>query len=83
MPIAQELIQRIVSGQADANVLFSELCGLLRQLGFNERIRGSHHIFRRPGTREKINLQPDGSDAKAYQVRQVRKILVKYGITNV
>ncbi len=73
----------MVAGSADANIRFSELCTLLRQLGFDERIRGSHHIFRRPGTREKVNLQPYGSNAKAYQVRQVRKILVKYGITNV
>lgn len=69
MPTPSDLIQRIISGQADANIRFSELCTLLRQLGFDERIRGSHHVFRRPGTREKINLQPDGSNAKAYQVR--------------
>jgi len=47
-------------------------------LGFVERIRGSHHIFRRPGIDELINIQRDGSNAKPYQVRQIRAVLVKY-----
>jgi len=51
---------------------------LLSQLGFEERVRGSHHIFRKPGIHEKINLQVDGSKAKPYQVRQVRVVLIKY-----
>ena len=40
--------------------------------------RGSHHIFRKEGVEEMITLQSDGSKAKAYQVRQVRNILVRY-----
>jgi len=51
---------------------------LLKKLGFEERIRGSHHIFRKEGIVEKINLQRDGSKAKVYQVRQVRNIILKY-----
>jgi len=52
---------------------------LLLDLGFNERIKGSHHIFYRNDVIEIINLQPlpDGK-AKSYQVKQVRNILVKY-----
>lgn len=42
------------------------------------RISGSHHIFTRPGILERINLQREGSKAKPYQVRQVRKILAEY-----
>ena len=57
---------------------FDDLCELLRRLGFEERIRGSHHIFRKEGIEEKINLQQDNSKAKPYQVRQVRTVLVKY-----
>jgi len=41
-------------------------------------IKGSHHIFSREGIDEIINLQPDGSKAKAYQVKQIRDIMVKY-----
>ena len=39
---------------------------------------GSHHIFTKPGIVERINLQREGSKAKPYQVRQVRKILAQY-----
>jgi len=53
---------------------------LLRWLGFEERTRGSHHIFRRSGVRELINLQREGSKAKVYQVRQVRQVILRYGL---
>jgi hypothetical protein len=58
--------------------LFEGLCGLLRSLNFSERIRSSHHIFSKEGVEEIINLQPIGSKAKAYQVKQVRGIILKY-----
>ncbi|HHS49807.1 MAG TPA: type II toxin-antitoxin system HicA family toxin [candidate division Zixibacteria bacterium] len=74
----EKLITQILSGLSDANIPFSDLCQLLRRLGFEERIRGSHHIFRKSGVEEKINLQQDGQYAKPYQVRQVRKVIVKY-----
>jgi len=60
--------------------LFSDLKGLLKHFGFEERIKGSHHIFRirMDGVDEKINLQKDSSNAKPYQVKQVRNIILKY-----
>ena len=42
---------------------------------------GSHHLFTRSGVFEQINLQTDGSMAKPYQIRQVRKILLHYSIS--
>ncbi len=50
----------------------------MAKLGFEERIRGSHHIFRKVGVTEKINLQKEGNKAKPYQVKQVRNVIVKY-----
>ena len=50
----------------------------MRTLGFDERIRGSHHIYSKEGIEEIVNLQPKGSRAKAYQVKQVRGIILKY-----
>ena len=73
-----KLVFQILRGTADANVSFDDLCGLLDKLGFEERIRGSHHMFRKEGVLEKINLQRDGNKAKIYQVRQVRGVLLKY-----
>lgn len=47
-------------------------------LGFDKRIRGDHHIFTKDGIDEIFNLQPLGSKSKAYQVKQVRNMIVKY-----
>ena len=74
----KKLLGSILSGRSDANIDFSELCTLLRSLGFQERVRGSHHIFYREGVQEIVNLQPRGSKAKPYQVKQVRNIILKY-----
>ena len=70
---------RVLSGTADRNIRFADLRGLLLALGFDERVRGSHHIYTRTAVVEIINLQPrDGGMAKPYQVRQVRDLIVKY-----
>ncbi len=73
-----KLLFQILRGTADANVPFNDLRHLLINIGFEERIRGSHHMFRKVGVVEKINLQRDGSKAKVYQVRQVRAVILKY-----
>ena len=74
----EKLLVQILRGASDANVSFDGLCGLLRHLGFDERVRGSHHIFSREGVEEILNLQPVGSKAKAYQVRQVRGVILRH-----
>jgi hypothetical protein len=51
---------------------------LLKSLGFEERIRGSHHIYRRADVEERLNLQREGAKGKPYQVRQVRAVILKY-----
>ena len=73
-----KLLDRILAGRADANIPFHELCELLRWLGFEERIRGSHNIFTKGGVEEILNLQPKEGRAKPYQVRQVRTVILKY-----
>ena len=51
------LLLEILTGMSDSNISFSELCHLLKRMGFDERIKGSHHIYRKQGVEEKINLQ--------------------------
>ena len=68
---------RILSGRSDANIRFDDLRHFLLRLGFVERVRGSHHIFRKEGVRERLNIQRDGSHAKPYQVRQVRQAVLR------
>jgi len=76
----KKLLMRILNGQSDANISFTELCNLLLTLGFKERIKGDHHIFYRKGIEEILNLQPKGALAKPYQVKQVRQVIRKYRI---
>ena len=71
------LRRKILSGRSDANVRFEELRSYLLQLGFTERARGGRHIFRKEDVRELINRQRDGSQAKPYQVRQVRQAILR------
>ncbi len=75
-----KLLLQILRGTSDANISFDDLCHLLRRLGFEERTRGSHHIFRKLGIEEKINLQRDSNKAKVYQVRQVRAVILNYNL---
>jgi hypothetical protein len=78
---SRRVLSRVLSGTADRNIRFANLCSLLLALGFEERIRGSHHIYSRQGIPEILNVQPrDGGLAKPYQVRQVREVVVRYGL---
>ncbi len=76
----EKVLLQILRGSSDANISFNDLFNLLKKIGFEERVRGSHHIFRKKGIIEKINLQRDGSKAKVYQVRQVRNLILKYNL---
>ncbi|MCZ2458186.1 MAG: type II toxin-antitoxin system HicA family toxin [Chitinophagales bacterium] len=55
---------------------FNDLCNLLESLGFDNRIKGSHHIYFKSGISEIINLQPINNKAKPYQVKQVESCLL-------
>ncbi|MCP5116180.1 MAG: type II toxin-antitoxin system HicA family toxin [bacterium] len=77
----QNVLNKVLGGASDAAIRFGDLCALLRRLGFGERVRGSHHIFTKDGVVEILNLQPKGNQAKAYQVKQVRSVILKYKLT--
>ncbi len=79
---ADKLVRRILSGTSDATIRFVELCALLENLGFEKRVNGSHHLFRKAGVEERINLQRDGGNAKPYQVKQVRALILKYKLSD-
>jgi len=74
----EKTIEKLLRGESEATIRFEEISHLLQAKGFRMRISGSHHIFTRTGVLERINLQREGSKAKPYQVRQVRKILAEY-----
>ena len=78
-----KFLTRLLSGAVDQSLRFEDVCALLRRLGFVERRRGgSHRIFSRQGVAEILNLQPrGGGEAKAYQVKQVREIILHYQLS--
>ena len=76
----EKLFEQVLLGRSDANIAFSRLCVLLGRIGFNERVRGDHHIFTMRGVEEILNLQPREGKAKSYQVKQVRNIILKYDL---
>lgn len=76
-----KIIEKILSGRSDANIKFNDVKNLLKYLGFEMRIKGSHHIFRKEGVKELVNIQKDGNKAKPYQIRQIRSILQEYDLT--
>ncbi|MBV8782248.1 MAG: type II toxin-antitoxin system HicA family toxin [Phycisphaerae bacterium] len=64
-----------------ANLRFAEIQHLVEAFGFRLlRTTGSHYIYGRPGLAEQINLQTVGGKAKAYQVRQLLRIVERYNL---
>jgi len=74
---AEKTLRRVLSGTADAAIRFDDLCQLLESLGFEKRMRGSPHLFRKSWVEERVNLQRAGTNAKPYQVKQVRSVILK------
>lgn len=66
--------------RSDANIPFETLCTLLKRLGFDNHIKGDHHIFTKDGVEEILNLQPKNGKGKPYQIKQVRDVILKYHI---
>lgn len=73
-----KVLNKVLSGTSDANFSFTSLCYLITKLGFVERIKGDHLIYTKAGIDEILNIQPKGSKAKPYQVKQLRSIIIKY-----
>ncbi len=80
MPRPERVLDQVLRGASDSNIRFSDLRALLLRLGFSERVKGSHHILWKDGVDEILNIQPKGSKAKPYQVKQVRHVILKYGL---
>lgn len=74
----EKSLRDILSGVRDNNILFADLQTVLDRLGFQCRVKGDHFIYTKDGVEEIINIQPQGSKAKPYQVKQVRHIILTY-----
>ena len=79
MTRAKKVVARILAGSSDSNLPFDDLCFVLERAGFTRCTgKGSHTLFFKAGIEEVLNLQPKGSQAKPYQVKQVRELILKY-----
>lgn len=74
----EKLLLKILLGNQDSSISFAELRKVLDVLGFQCRIKGDHFVYTKNGIPEIINIQPKGNKAKAYQVKQIRNIIIKY-----
>ncbi len=56
MTAVQRVMARVLSGTSDQNLRFEDLRRMLAALRFDERVRGSHHIFSRTGVAEMMTV---------------------------
>lgn len=74
----EKLFKRLQSGRG---ITFDELERLIRAFGFDlDRIRGSHRIYRHPRGGARLNVQPQGKDAKPYQIKQLLEVVEEFGL---
>jgi len=71
----------VVGGKSDNNIRFADFQNLIIDLGFIfKRQKGSHTMYYHSGANAFMNIQKDGNKAKAYQVEQLRGIILKYNL---
>ncbi len=78
----EKLLEKILHGTSDASISFTSLCPLMERLGFELRVKGSHHIFTMDGVEEILNFQPKGDKAKPYQVVQARNVILRHKLAD-
>lgn len=77
----QKIYNDVMSGKSDNNIHFSDFRNLIIDLGFDFiRQNGSHLQYFHHDINAFMNIQKDGSKAKGYEVRQLRKLITKYGL---
>jgi predicted RNA binding protein YcfA (HicA-like mRNA interferase family) len=80
MPENRKVLEQVREGRG--TIAFRDFEALLSALGFVlKRQRGSHRIYMHVAIGRPFPVQPDGRDAKPYQVRQLRDIIRKYRLT--
>lgn len=76
---AYKILIKLLGGSK--NIRFEDVCLLLHSFGFTlERVNGSHHIFKRVGIVELINIQNVDGKVKPYQIKQILAIIEKYSL---
>jgi predicted RNA binding protein YcfA (HicA-like mRNA interferase family) len=75
----QKTFEQILAGHR--TISFRDFVVLLGELGFTlVRQRGSHRIYVHAKIARPFPVQPDGHDAKHYQVRQLRDMIRQHDL---
>lgn len=75
----RKLLQKALT--SPTGLRFSEATALAEAFGFRlSRVSGSHHIFLHPLVPELVNLQEVDGKAKAYQIRQLLRIVERHNM---
>ena len=75
----KKTLESVVGGRG--TIAFRDLEHLLLRLGFRlDRTSGSHRIYLHPKVSRPLSIQPMGKDAKRYQVRQLRDMIIEFGL---
>jgi len=71
----------VTGGKSDKNIRYADFQNLIVDLGFEfQHQDGSHRFYAHGKYPAVMNIQPDGSKAKGYQVRQLRALIKKYSL---
>jgi predicted RNA binding protein YcfA (HicA-like mRNA interferase family) len=66
----------------DRSVDFRDFIAMVEAFGFMlARTKGSHRSFAHPSCPKLLVLQPNGKDAKRYQVREFLDMIEEFGLT--
>ena len=75
------IYEAVKTGVADNNIRYTDFQKLIIALGFKFlRQKGSHTMYFNSKINAFINIQKDGKKAKAYQVKQLREIILNYNL---
>ena len=73
------LLRRLLGGQS--NISFRDFERILIALGFTQsRTKGSHRVYVHPAVPRPFPVQPDGKEAKRYQIRELLELVEAYGL---
>ena len=76
-----KVYEAVLSGKSDNNIKYNDFQNLIVDLGFEfRRQNGSHTMYYHNDKRVFMNIQKDGNKAKAYQVEQLRDIILNYDL---
>jgi predicted RNase H-like HicB family nuclease/predicted RNA binding protein YcfA (HicA-like mRNA interferase family) len=76
----RQLLRRLAQGHFQ-NVDFADAVRLVEELWFvYDHTQGSHHFYRHEAKQIVINLQPKRGEAKAYQLRDLIRLIERYDL---